>query len=84
MPPIKGAQRAMAEHMMSPSPTPASARSWLGEVKKLGLELDMTTRVMYVHAKRFSMLIENGTVKNLNIEAPIKYEVSSVEAMLAQ
>ena len=30
--------------MMSPSPTPASARSWLGEVKKLGLELDLTAR----------------------------------------
>ena len=28
------------------------------------------------------MLVQDGTVKKLNIEAPGKYEVSSVEAML--
>ena len=52
--------------------------------KKLGLELDLVARGMGVRAQRFSMLVEDGTVSKLNIEAPGKYEVSSAEAMLAQ
>jgi len=52
--------------------------------KKLGLELDLTARGMGMRAQRFSMLVEDGTVKALNVEAPGKYEVSAAEAMLAQ
>ncbi len=52
--------------------------------KALGLELDLTARGMGVRAQRFSMLVEDGTVTKLNIEAPGKYEVSGAEAMLAQ
>lgn len=52
--------------------------------KKLGLELDLTARNMGVRSTRYSMLVENGVVKKLNIEAPGKYEVSGAEAMLAQ
>jgi len=52
--------------------------------KKLGLELDLTGRGMGVRSQRFSMLIEDGVVKSLNIEAPGKFEVSSAEAMLAK
>ena len=51
--------------------------------KKLGLELDLTARGMGVRSQRFAMLVENGVVKALNIEAPGKFEVSSAEAMLA-
>jgi peroxiredoxin len=39
---------------------------------------------MGVRSQRFSMLIEDGVVKSLNIEAPGKFEVSSAEAMLAK
>jgi peroxiredoxin len=52
--------------------------------KKLGLDLDLTARNMGVRSSRYSMLVEDGVVKKLNIEAPGKYEVSGAEAMLAQ
>lgn len=52
--------------------------------KKLGLELDMTGRGWGTRAKRYSMLVEDGVVKKLNLEAPGKFEVSGAEAMLAQ
>jgi peroxiredoxin len=42
--------------------------------KKLGLELDLTGRGMGVRCQRFSMLVDDGVVKALNIEAPGKYE----------
>jgi peroxiredoxin len=52
--------------------------------KKLGLELDLTGRGMGVRMQRFSMVIDNGVVSQLNIEAAGKYEASSAEAMLAK
>jgi peroxiredoxin len=52
--------------------------------KKLGLELDLTARNMGVRSTRYSMLVEDGVVKQLNVEAPGKYEVSGAEAMLKQ
>ena len=50
--------------------------------KKLGLELDLNARGMGTRMQRFSMLGDNGVVKQLNIEAPGKYEVSDAETML--
>jgi len=52
--------------------------------RKLGLELDLTANGMGIRCKRFSMLVDNGVVKSLNIEAPGKYEVSGAETMLKQ
>ena len=52
--------------------------------KKLGLELDLTARGMGVRSQRYSMLVDNGVVKKLNVEAPGKYEVSGAETMLGQ
>ena len=52
--------------------------------KKLGLELDLTARGMGTRCQRFSMLVEDGVVKALNVEAPGKYEVSGAEHMLTQ
>jgi peroxiredoxin len=52
--------------------------------RALGLELDLTARGMGVRCQRFSMVIDNGVVSQLNIEAPGKFEVSSAEAMLAK
>jgi len=52
--------------------------------RKLGLELDLTARNMGVRSQRYSMLVENGVVKKLNIEAAGKYEVSGAEVMLTQ
>jgi peroxiredoxin len=52
--------------------------------KKLGLELDLTARGMGVRCQRFSMFVDNGVVKSLNIEGPGKYEVSDAETMINQ
>lgn len=52
--------------------------------KALGLELDLTAKGMGVRMQRFSMLVENGVIKTLNVEGPGKFEVSNAETMLAQ
>ncbi|HOA92179.1 MAG TPA: peroxiredoxin [Quisquiliibacterium sp.] len=52
--------------------------------RKLGLELDLTARGMGVRMQRFSMVVDNGVVKQINVEAPGKFEVSGAEAMLKQ
>jgi glutaredoxin/glutathione-dependent peroxiredoxin len=52
--------------------------------KKLGLELDLTARGMGVRCQRFSMLVQDGVVKSLNVEGPGKFEVSDAETMLKQ
>jgi peroxiredoxin len=48
--------------------------------KKLGLELDASRFGMGTRSKRFSMVVEDGVVKELNVEAPGEYKVSSAEA----
>ncbi|HTN48408.1 MAG TPA: peroxiredoxin [Burkholderiaceae bacterium] len=52
--------------------------------KTLGLELDLTARGMGVRSQRYSMLVDNGVVKSLNIEGPGKFEVSDADTMLKQ
>jgi peroxiredoxin len=52
--------------------------------KALGLELDLNARGMGTRMQRFSMLVDNGVVKQLNVEAPGKFEVSGGDTMLAQ
>jgi glutaredoxin/glutathione-dependent peroxiredoxin len=52
--------------------------------KALGLELDLNARGMGTRMQRFSMLVDDGVVKQLNVEAPGKYEVSGAETMLKQ
>ena len=52
--------------------------------KAMGLELDLTERGMGIRCQRFSMLVDDGVVKSLNLEAPGKFEVSDAETMLAQ
>jgi peroxiredoxin len=52
--------------------------------KKLGLELDLNARGMGTRIQRFSMLVDDGVVKTLNVEAPGKFEVSDGETMAKQ
>ena len=52
--------------------------------KATGLVLDLTARGMGVRSQRYSMLVVDGVVKTLNIEAPGKFEVSGADTMLAQ
>jgi len=52
--------------------------------KKLGLELDLTAGGLGLRMQRFSMFVDNGVVKLLNVEKPRAFEVSNAETMLAQ
>jgi peroxiredoxin len=52
--------------------------------KALGLEFDLTAKGLGMRCQRFSMLVDNGVVKALNIEAPGKFEISDAETMLKQ
>ena len=52
--------------------------------KKLGLELDLTARGLGLRMQRFAMIVQNGIVKDIAVEAPGKFEVSSAEAILAK
>ena len=52
--------------------------------KKLGLELDLNARGMGMRCQRFSMLVDDGVVKTLNVEAPGKFEVSGGDTMVKQ
>jgi peroxiredoxin len=52
--------------------------------KALGLELDATKFGMGLRSKRFSMIVEDGVVKELNVEAPGEFKVSAAEATVCQ
>lgn len=56
-----------------------------GELTKaLGLEFDLAGRGFGVRCQRFSMLVDNGVVKTLNVEEPGKFDVSGAEKLLEQ
>ncbi len=52
--------------------------------KALGLELDLTGAGLGVRGQRFSMMIEDGTVKSLDVEPGSGVTVSGAEACLAK
>ena len=52
--------------------------------KATGLTLDLAARGMGLRSNRYSMLVKNGKVATLNIEAPGKFEVSDAQTMLTQ
>ena len=52
--------------------------------KATGLTLDLTARGMGLRSNRYSMLVVDGVVKSLNVEAPGKFEVSDAGTLLAQ
>jgi peroxiredoxin len=52
--------------------------------KALGLDADFTNFGMGTRSQRYSMLVEDGVVRQLNVERPGKFEVSNAETLLAQ
>ena len=52
--------------------------------RAVGLEMDGTKFGMGKRSQRYSMIVDNGVVKELNVEAPGAFEVSSAEHMLGQ
>lgn len=52
--------------------------------KAVGLEMDGSGFGMGLRSQRYSMLVKDGVVAELNIEAPGTFEVSTAEHMLGQ
>ena len=53
-------------------------------VKALGLDADFSPFGMGHRGQRFSMVVNDGKVEQLNVEAPGDFKVSSAEHMLDQ
>ncbi len=52
--------------------------------KAVGLDADFSKFGMGLRSKRYSMLVKDGVVEQLNVEAPGEYKVSSAEYLLGQ
>jgi peroxiredoxin len=50
--------------------------------KALGLEMDASAFGLGVRAQRFAMIVDDGVVTKLAVEAPGEFEVSKAEAIL--
>lgn len=50
----------------------------------VGLEMDGSKFGMGTRGQRYSMLVDDGVVEQLNVEAPGEFKVSSAEHMLEQ
>ena len=53
-------------------------------VKAIGLTMDATGAGLGMRGQRFSMIVKDGVVTTLNVEAPRDYNVSSAEHLLGQ
>jgi peroxiredoxin len=52
--------------------------------RAVGLELDVAARGMGMRSQRYSMVVEDGVVSSLNVEAAGKFEVSDADTILGQ
>ncbi len=52
--------------------------------KAVGLHDDRTAQGMGMRSRRYAMVVEDGVVKTLNVEAPGEFKVSSAETILGQ
>ncbi|MBT8568472.1 peroxiredoxin [Polynucleobacter paneuropaeus] len=52
--------------------------------KKLGMEFDLIARGLGVRSQRYAMIVQDGVVKTLDLEAPGKFEVSDAASVLKQ
>ena len=52
--------------------------------KATGLTLDLSGKGLGLRSNRYSMLVKDGVVRQLNNEAPGKFEVSDAATLLAQ
>ncbi len=50
--------------------------------KAIGLDFDASNFGMGVRSQRYALVVEDGVVKTLAVEKPMKFEVSSAEAIL--
>ena len=66
-----GAVRMMAD----------GAAEWTG---RAGLTMDLTARGMGIRSQRYSMLVRDGVVRTLNVEAPGQFAVSDAATLRKQ
>lgn len=52
--------------------------------RAIGLDRDISKSGMGVRSKRFSLLVDDGVVKQVNVEESGKFEVSDAQTMLKQ
>jgi peroxiredoxin len=52
--------------------------------KAIGLEMDASKFGMGTRSQRYSMIVDDGVVKELNVEAPGEFKVSAADYLLAQ
>ena len=52
--------------------------------KALGLEIDRSDVGFGMRSQRYSMIVDNGVVKQLNLEKPGAFEISGADTMLKQ
>jgi peroxiredoxin len=50
--------------------------------RAIGMELDLRKGGLGMRSQRYSMLVEDGVVKNLNVEQAGQFDVSSAESMM--
>jgi peroxiredoxin len=51
--------------------------------RAVGLEVDRDAVGMGIRSQRYAMVVDDGIVETLNIEAPAKFEVSDAQTILA-
>jgi peroxiredoxin len=51
--------------------------------KAVGLDLDLDARGMGIRSQRYAMVVNDGVVELLNVEAPGEFKVSDAETILA-
>jgi peroxiredoxin len=52
--------------------------------RAIGLEMDASKFGMGVRSQRYSMIVEDGVVKTLNVEQPGEFKISAAEHLLGQ
>jgi peroxiredoxin len=50
--------------------------------RAMGLELDATGAGLGIRSQRYAAIVEDGVIRHLAVEKPMKFEVSSAEAVL--
>lgn len=50
--------------------------------RAVGLDIDLKKRRMGIRSQRYAMVVDDGVVTLLNVEAPAKFEISDAETIL--
>jgi peroxiredoxin len=76
--------RAWSDHSKTVGKVTMLADGNADFARALGVDADMSKNGMGVRSRRYSMLVEDGVVKKLNLEEPGAFGVSSGDHLLGQ